>query len=354
MTHRPAPGAGVSSRPHPHSHAHPHSGPHSRANAHSQVHARPGGDAHEHAHDHAHDHAHGGGAAPSRALGWSLAVVLAFALLELVVGIVSGSLALASDGVHMLTDAAALGLALGVQRFARREAGPRMSFGYGRAETLAALTNGIFYVGVLVFIVVEAIGRMHDTPPIDVRYALPVAVAGLLVNAGVWRLLHGERHELNTRSALLHVIGDFAGSLIAIVALGTVWLTGWTLIDPILTLAICALLLVATIRLLRDSVRVLMNAVPEGVDADAVERSLLETRGVRWVRDLHLWSLGDGSPAMSAHVAIDQMAEWPTILADIRATMDERHRIRHLTLQPETMHEEELLLRQEAQCRRRA
>ncbi len=306
------------------------------------------------AHDHRHDRRLGPGAGPSRALGWSLAVVLAFALLEVVVGIASGSLALASDGVHMLTDAAALGLALGAQVFARREAGPRMSFGYGRAETLAALTNGIFYLGVLVFIVIEAIGRVRETPAIEVRYALPVAVVGLLVNAGVWRMLHGERHELNTRSALLHVIGDFAGSLIAIIALVTVWLTGWTLIDPLLTLVICALLLVATVRLLRDSARVLMNAVPEGVDADAVQRTLLQARGVRWVRDLHLWSLGDGSPAMSAHVAIDEMAQWPAILGDVRAAMLEHHGIRHLTLQPETLHEEELLLRQEAQCRRRA
>jgi len=340
MTHRHASGAGVSSHPHLHSH--------SPAEAHSNAHSRcaAGG-------GHSHDHRHGP-AAPSNALAWSLAIVLAYALLEVAVGIVSGSLALASDGVHMLTDAAALGLALGAQRFARREAGPRMSFGYGRAETLAALMNGLFDVGVLAFIVLEAFGRLRDTPPIDVRYALPVAAAGLLVNAGVWRMLHGERHELNTRSALLHVIGDFAGSMIAIIALVTVWLTGWTLIDPILTLAICALLLVATTRLLRDSVRVLMNAVPEGVDVGEVERSLLDTRGVHWVRDLHLWSLGDGSPAMSAHVAIDEMAEWPQILADIRAAMGERHGIRHLTLQPETMQEEELLMRQEAQCRRRA
>lgn len=313
---------------------------------------------HQHSHAHIGRHAHGpspeGGARPSRALGWSVAVVLVFALLEIGVGIVSGSLALASDGAHMLTDAAALGMAWGAKIFARREAGPQMSFGYGRVETLAALLNGIFYVGILAFIVTEAIGRLSDTPPIDVRLALPVAVAGLVVNAAVWRMLHGERHELNTRAALLHVIGDFAGSLIAIVALATVWFTGWTLIDPLLTLAICVLLLVATARLLRDSIRVLMNAVPEGVDAAEVEASLRETPGVHWVRDLHLWSLGDGSPALSAHVAIDEMAHWPAILAQIRATMDERHGIRHLTLQPETMHEEEMLLRQEALCRRRA
>ncbi len=317
-------------------------------------------DAHAHsAHPHAGSHTHGHGHShlvhePSRALGWSLLIVLAFGLLEVVVGLVSGSLALASDGVHMLTDSAALGLAWGAKWFARREAGPRMSFGYGRAETLAALLNGVFYLGVLAFIVLEAILRLREPPSIEVGYALPVAVIGLLVNAAVWRLLHGERHELNTRGALLHVIGDFAGSVIAIAALATVWLTGWTLIDPILTLAICALLLVSTVRLLRDSGRVLMNAVPDGVDARAVQASLQATPGVRWVRDLHLWSLGDGSPAMSAHVAIDEMAQWPDILARIRATMDERHGIGHLTLQPETSLEEERLLRQEAQCRRRA
>lgn len=302
-----------------------------------------------HAHAHSHDRP-----VPSRALAWSVVIVLGYALLEIVVGILSGSLALASDGVHMLTDAAALGLAFGAKWFARREAGPQMSFGYGRAETLAALMNGLFYLGVLTFIVVEALGRLQAPPPIDVRLALPVAIVGLVVNAGVWRLLHGERHELNTRAALLHVIGDFAGSMIAIIALATVWLTDWTLIDPILTLLICVLLLVATARLLSDSVRVLMNAAPAGVDAAEVEAALLAMPGIRWVRDLHLWSLGDGTPAMSAHVAIDEMWQWPDILAQVRETMEARYDIRHLTLQPETSQEEERLLRQEALCRRRA
>src|SRR5690606_30980355 len=193
----------------------------------------------------------------------------------------------------------------------------------------------LFYLGVLGFIVHEAFARMRAPPAIDASVALPVAVVGLLVNAAVWRILHGDRHELNTRAALLHVIGDFAGSLIAIVALATVWFSGWTLIDPILTLAISALLLVSTVRLLRESGRVLMNAVPDGVDPVQVEASLRSPAGVDSVHDLHLWSLGDGRPALAAHLAIDDIAHWPRILEELRRTMDERHGIRHLTLQPE-------------------
>jgi len=282
-------------------------------------------------HGHPHHRVH----APSRALGWSVLIVLGFGVLEIVVGLVSGSLALASDGVHMLTDAAALGLAWTAQWVARRKPAPDMSFGYGRIEPLAALVNGLFYLAVLGFIVHEAIDRMYTPHAIDPTVALPVAVFGLLVNAAVWRLLHGDRHELNTRGALLHVIGDFAGSLIAIVALTVVWFTGWTLVDPLLTLAISVLLLVSTVRLLRASGRVLMNAAPEGVDPAAVEASLCSPAGVGSIHDLHLWSLGDGRPALSAHLAIDDIAHWPRILEELRRTMDEKHGIRHLTLQPE-------------------
>src|SRR5690606_27533767 len=120
---------------------------------------------------------------------------------------------------------------------ARRSAGPTLSFGWGQIEPLAAFTNALFYLVVLVFIVYEAIGRILEPSPIDPTLALPVAVVGLLVNTAVWRILHGSSHRLNARAALLHVIGDFAGSLIAIVAIVTVRLTGWTPIDPLLSMA---------------------------------------------------------------------------------------------------------------------
>ncbi len=282
-----------------------------------------------------HGHPHQRVRAPSAALGWSLLIVLGFGVLEVVVGLSTGSLALASDGVHMLTDAAALGIAWAAQWLSRRRADPHMSFGYGRVEPLAALVNGLFYLGVIGFIVHEAIGRMRAPPDIDAAVALPVAIIGLVVNVTVWRLLYSDRHELNTRAALLHVIGDLAGSVIAIVALATVWSTGWTLIDPLLTLVISTLLLIATARLLRDSARVLMNAAPAGLDPRAVEQSLRVPQGVDSVHDLHLWPLGDGRPALAAHLRIDDMARWPRILEELRRSMDERHGIRHLTLQPE-------------------
>lgn len=321
------------------------------------AHSHAGAHAHEpraqeaHAHDD-HGHPHQRVHAPSRALGWSVLIVLGFGVLEIVVGLVSGSLALASDGVHMLTDAAALGLAWGAQWVSRRTPAPEMSFGYGRIEPLAALVNGLFYLAVLGFIVHEAIGRVYAPHAIDPTLALPVAVFGLLVNAAVWRLLHGDRHELNTRAALLHVIGDFAGSLIAIVALAVVWFTGWTMIDPILTLAISALLLVSTVRLLRASGRVLMNAAPEGVDPAGVEASLCSPAGVGSLHDLHLWSLGDERPALSAHLAIDDIAHWPRILEELRQTMDEKHGIRHLTLQPEVSLDTALSRLREAEAER--
>ncbi|HLS55344.1 MAG TPA: cation diffusion facilitator family transporter [Zeimonas sp.] len=307
--------------------------------------------AHAHAGDD-HGHPHHRVRAPSSALGWSLLIVLGFGVLEVVVGLTSGSLALASDGVHMLTDSAALALAWGAQWLSRRRPQPAMSFGYGRIEPLAALVNGVFYLGVLGFIVHEAFGRMRSPPPIDASIALPVAIIGLLVNAAVWRLLHGDRHELNTRAALLHVIGDFAGSVIAIVALATVWFSGWTLIDPLLTLAISALLLVSTVRLLRESGRVLMNAAPLGVDPAAVDASLRSPDGVYSVHDLHLWSLGDGRPALAAHLSIGDIAHWPRILDELRRTMDERHGIRHLTLQPEAALDEALARLREVEAER--
>ncbi|MCC7058719.1 MAG: cation diffusion facilitator family transporter [Burkholderiaceae bacterium] len=323
-----------------------HEGP---APAHER--AAHGHERHAHAHG-GHAHAHGAGQASTTALAWSVVLVLGFGVLEIVVGFASGSLALASDGVHMLTDAVALALALGAKRLARRKPVPHMTFGYGRAEPLAALANSLFYLGVLGFIVSEAIARMLAPPPIEAGFPLLVAVIGLLVNAAVWRLLHGQRHELNTRGALLHVIGDFAGSAIAIIALVTIWLTGWMLIDPILTLLISALLLAATLRLLRDSVRVLMNAVPEGVDPGQVEATLRSPAGVRSVHDLHLWSLGDGSAALAAHLAIDDMAHWPHILLELRRIMDQRHHIRHLTLQPEAALDEALLQLRQAEADR--
>lgn len=288
--------------------------------------------------DHGDDdgaHGHRRSRRPSGAIGWALVLVLGFAGVEALVGWLSGSLALVSDAVHMLTDGVALGLAFAAQLVARRRPSTTHSFGYERAETLAAFVNGLFYLALLGAIAVEAVHRLIEPRPIAAGLALPVAVLGLLINAGMLMMLHKDREHINTRAALLHVIGDFAGSLIAIVAISVAWGTGWTRIDPLLSLVLCLLMLVSTWRILRESSHILMNAAPESVDVEAVARTLHSVQGVRSVHDLHVWALGGSTVALAAHVRIDRMDRWPQALAQARKALRAEFGIEHVTLQPE-------------------
>jgi cobalt-zinc-cadmium efflux system protein len=288
------------------------------------------------------DHGHGDGdyghrrvRKPSSAIGWALLIVLGFAGVEALVGWLSGSLALLSDAVHMGTDGIALALAWTAQRVARRRPTAKHSFGFERVETLAAFVNGVFYLALLAAIGVEAVHRLIEPQAIDAAMALPVAVLGLLINGVMLWMLHGERDQINARAALLHVIGDFAGSVIAIVAITLAWTTGWTRADPLLSLLLCLLMLVSTWRVLRDSSRVLMNAAPESLDVQAAGQALLEIEGVRSVHDLHIWELGGGRTALAAHLRVEGIEQWPEVLGRVRECMRGRFGIEHLTLQPE-------------------
>jgi cobalt-zinc-cadmium efflux system protein len=164
---------------------------------------------------------------------------------------------------------------------------------------------------------------------------MPVAVAGLVVNAVAWWLLHRDSHDLNIRGALLHVMGDFAASMAAIIAIGVAAYTGWLLIDPLLTLLISALLLVSSLRLLVDSARVLMNAAPGGLHPEEIARVLRDIPGVMDVHDLHVWSMSSGQPALAAHLGVASLARWPAVLASARERLAADFGIEHLTLQPE-------------------
>jgi cobalt-zinc-cadmium efflux system protein len=294
--------------------------------------------AHSELHSHGEDDrhpGHGRSAAPSRGLGLSLALVLSFGLVEIATGWFSGSLALLADGLHMLTDALALALAWGAQWLARRPPDAAHTFGYERVESLAAFVNALFYLGLIAWIVVEAIGRFSDPPPIVFGAAMPVAVAGLLVNAIAWWLLHRDSHDLNIRGALLHVMGDFAASLAAIIAIGVAAYTGWLLIDPLLTLLISALLLLSSLRLLADSARVLMNAAPGNLHPADIAAALRAIPGVLDVHDLHVWSMSSGQPALAAHLGVVSLVEWPAVLAAARERLVAEFGIEHITLQPE-------------------
>lgn len=293
--------------------------------------------AHKHVHEHGHGHhahAHGGG---NGTLLVALLLTLSFAAVEALTGWWAGSLALLSDAAHMMTDSSALALAAVAAWLARRPPSALHSYGLVRAEVLAALFNSVLMLVLLGFIVHEAIDRFGEPRDIRGEAVIGVAVIGLAINLVVAWVLSRGAHTLNTRAALLHVLGDALGSVAAITAGVVIVATGWTPIDPLLSLLVAALILVSALRLLREAVHVLMEGVPLHVRLDAVGRDLAMLDGVRRVHDLHVWTLSSGSIALSAHLEIRNLADWPDILAAARHALDARHGIHHVTLQPEAL-----------------
>ncbi|MGB9129179.1 MAG: cation diffusion facilitator family transporter [Thiobacillus sp.] len=299
---------------------------------------------------HKHDHAHAAGeqhshphAAHNGTLLVALLLTLSFAGVEALAGWWSGSLALLADAAHMLTDSSALGLAAAAAWLARRPPSMLHSYGLVRAEVLAALFNSVMMLVLIGFIVSEAIERIGTPRNIAGGTVIGVAVIGLAINLVVAWVLHRGEQTLNTRAALLHVLGDALGSVAAITAGIVIVTTGWTPIDPLLSLLVAALILASALRLLREVVHVLMEGVPLNVQLDAVGRDLAKLDGVLRVHDLHVWTLSSGTIALSAHLEIRKLGDWPGILAAARETMDTRHGIRHVTLQPEVLTAEPLV-----------
>jgi len=284
-----------------------------------------------------HAHHHLGHEGHSRTLIGALLLTLGFAVVEVFAGWWSGSLALLSDAAHMVTDASSLGLAAAAAWLARRPPSLQHSYGLVRAEILAALINSLAMLVLIGFIVSEAIHRFSTPQPIAGDTVVGVAVVGLAVNLIVaWMLHHGE-HTLNSRAALLHVLGDALGSVAAIIAGVVILTTGWTPIDPLLSLFVALLILVSALRLLREVVHVLMEGVPLTVKLDAVGRDLAALPGVLRVHDLHVWTLSSGTLALSAHLELRDLADWPIQLDAARKTLAAGHGITHVTLQPEAL-----------------
>jgi cobalt-zinc-cadmium efflux system protein len=290
-----------------------------------------------------HTHHHSGHAGASRTLIGALLLTLGFAVVEVLAGWWSGSLALLSDAAHMVTDASSLGLAAAAASLARRPPSMRHSYGLVRAEVLAALANSLAMLVLIGFIVFEAIQRFDTPRPIAGGTVAGVAVVGLIINLVVaWILHHGE-HTLNSRAALLHVLGDALGSVAAITAGVVILTTGWTPIDPLLSLFVAVLIGVSALRLLREVVHVLMEGVPLNVRLEAVGHDLAALPGVLRVHDLHVWTLSSGTLALSAHLELRNLADWPAALDAARQTMAAHHGIHHVTLQPEALAAQPLL-----------
>ena len=273
-----------------------------------------------------------------RALALALALIVGLLAAEAVFGVVAHSLALLADAGHLLTDAAALGLALAAATFAGRPARGRWTFGFRRLEILAAHVNGITLVIVGVVIVYTAIRRLVDPPDVRGGIVLVVALAGVLVNLGAVALLREPSQEsLNIRGAFLHVATDLAAFAGTALAGGLVLATGWDRFDPLASLVVAALIFWSSFSLLSESTRILLEMSPD--EPRNVAAEMLAVPGVVEVHDLHLWTVGSGFPSVSAHVLVEPGADCHAIRLELANLLRERFGLTHSTLQVEHAHQ---------------
>lgn len=288
-----------------------------------------------HHHGHRHEPRPERPRAAGRRLAWVLVLTLVYAIAEVAGGIFANSLALFADAGHMLTDALALGLALAAAWFARRPPDRSRTYGYQRAEILAALANGAVLVVICLLLFLEAWKRLHAPPQVDAGLMAVVAAGGLAVNLVGVLLLRSARHGLNVAAAYLHLLGDLLGSVGALAAALLIRFFGWGWADPLATFVIGGIILVGSGRLLLQSLNVLMEGTPAHLDAREVRDCLLEIAGVADLHDLHLWSLAGGAPLLTAHLVLDHSCPPIEVLREATRVLAARFSITHLTLQIE-------------------
>jgi cobalt-zinc-cadmium efflux system protein len=281
---------------------------------------------------HQHEHARG----DRRLLALSLGVLLAFMAAEVVLGILAGSLALLADAGHMLTDASALALAVLASWMAGLPARGRWTFGFARAEILAAQANGITLLVIAAWILYSAAHRLIDPPDVEGAIVAVVALVGIAVNGGLLVILSGARRQsLNVRGAYLHLGTDFVAFVGTAVAGGLILLTGWDRFDPIASLIVVGLMLAAAVSLLRESGRIFLEGAPESALPAEVGQAIAEHDGVVETHDLHVWTVTSGFPALSAHVLVQPEADCHRIRLELEQILRQRFGLDHTTLQVE-------------------
>ncbi|RZS32399.1 cobalt-zinc-cadmium efflux system protein [Herbihabitans rhizosphaerae] len=291
-----------------------------------------------------HGHGHGVGAGQSASgkhvgrLWAAFGIGATFMVLELVVGFTTSSLALISDGAHMVTDVVGVGLALTAILMARRaNKAPGRTYGLYRAEVLAALANAVLLFGAAGYVVIEAVGRFADPPAVPGAPVLLVATAGLLANLVSFALLRGGAEEsINVRGAYLEVLADLIGSVGVLVSGAVILLTGWRYADPIMGVAIGLFVLPRTWKLARRALHILFQHAPERLDIDEMRTALGRLSEVDEVHDLHVWTLTSGMEVASAHLTITEKANPTTVLSDAQSLLAREYNIEHATLQIET------------------
>jgi cobalt-zinc-cadmium efflux system protein len=310
--------------------SHPHDDDHRRHGHH-----------HEHGHDHGHSHALTQNA-DRRYLALALALLLGFTVVEVVVGLIAGSLALISDAGHLLTDAAAIALALWAMHLAQRPAAGSYTFGLKRAEILSAQINGLSLLLLSVWFIVEAVIRLVTPPRVDGALVTIIATVGIGVNlAAVWVMSKANRQSLNVEGSFQHILTDLYAFIATAIAGALVWWTGWNRIDSIAALVVAALMFKAGFVLVRDSGRVFLEAAPRGLEPAAIAEAMRAMTGVTAVQDLHVWEVTSGMPALSAHLFVSRALDCHDTRRQVQAMLVERFAIDHVTLQTDHADEDE-------------
>lgn len=284
-------------------------------------------------HSHNHSHAHGEHTEPKAALIKALSITLMFMVVEVIGGWFANSLALVSDGAHMLTDAAALGLSLFAYWMAQKPSTPTMSFGYHRVEILGALANGLMIWVIAGYLVYEAFLRMSSPPEVKGPLVFVIAALGLAANLVSMKILHpNQGGNINVRAAYIHLFADMVGSIGVLIAGMVLWITDWRPIDPLVTLLSAVLMLVSSWELVKESIGVLMESAPAGVDPEMVKSDLMTISDVQEAHDLHIWTVSSGKLALSVHL-ISPVGE--LVLAKANELLFDKYGIFHTTIQVE-------------------
>lgn len=309
---------------------------------HAHDHGRGHGHGHGHDHAHGHDHSHGPGGhhhGPVDTGDWryavGLLVNLAFVAVEFGAGIVSGSTALMADAGHNLSDVMGLAMAGGAAWLARRASGPGKTYGYGKATVLAALANALLLIFACGAIAFEAVRRLAEPAPVMSGLIMGVAAIGFAINLGTALLFMRDQHsDLNARGAYLHMMADAAVSIGVVIAGAVIMFSGWSIIDPLVSIVIVAVILIGTWGLLKDSVNLAIDAAPRGVDVEVIRSAFLALPGVTAVHDLHVWGLSTTETALTAHLCHDR-PDGDALLVEAQALIRRRFGIDHSTLQLE-------------------
>jgi cobalt-zinc-cadmium efflux system protein len=296
-----------------------------------------------HAHGAGHRHHHHG-SSTLRSLAIALVLNAGYTLFEVVAAIFAGSLSLLADAGHNLSDVVALSVAAGAVILARRPSTPNRSFGFRRAEILAALVNAVSLIVIALVVFVGAALRFADPPDVPGGWLIAVACVGLLVNlAGAVAVFRRGGEDLNLRAAYIHLVGDALGSVAVIVTGIVIVTTGWRYADPLMGVLIGIYLLASSWGVLRESTLVLLEATPRGLDAEEIGRAILDQTGAVEVHDLHVWQITSGFTSLSAHVLVHEGDDCHAIRRRIEHVLDERFEITHTTLQVDHEHVERLL-----------